>query len=329
MSGIVVSSRVRLARNYQDLPFRNRMSPQQAEECVERTLAALRDLPEAYHFRTLRGLDDVERKALVEAHLISPDLLGHGDKGAALIRQDEKISIMMNEEDHLRIQGFAKGENLPDAMENALSIDDTLQRHLAFAFDHQLGYLTACPTNIGTGMRASIMLHLPMLTLLKQMGKVNQLAAKLGLTIRGIYGEGSEAQGNLYQLSNQVTLGRTEREITEAVTAVAKQMAEMEKVFREKTVAKDALAFEDQLYRSYGLLSHARRMSVKEFMVHWSNLRLGAAMEMLPISPDDCDRLLTNAQPGHVQKAAGRTLEPREIDEKRSEMIRSALNGGT
>ena len=328
MSGIVVSSRVRLARNYQDLPFRNRMNAQQAEECVERTLAALRDLPEAYHFRTLRGLDDVEKKALVEAHLISPDLLGHGDKGAALIRQDEKISVMMNEEDHLRIQGFAKGENLPDAMESALSIDDTLQRHLAFAFDHQLGYLTACPTNIGTGMRASMMLHLPMLTILKQMGKVNQLAAKLGLTIRGIYGEGSEAQGNLYQLSNQVTLGRTEKEIIEAVSAVAKQMGEMERVFRQKAEEKDLTILEDQIFRAYGLCRYARRMPPKEFMAHWSHLRLGAALEKLPLSVDDCDTLLISAQPGHLQKAAGHPMEEKEMDEQRASLIRNALNGG-
>ena len=325
MSDIVVSSRVRLARNYQDLPFRGRISREQAEECIQRTLSALRDTPEIYHFRTLRGLDDIEKKALMESHLISPDLISHGDQGAALIRQDEKISVMMNEEDHLRIQAFAAGENLDEAMEQAFSIDDELQRQLSFAFDPQLGYLTACPTNIGTGMRASVMLHLPMLTLLKQMGKVHQLAAKLGLTLRGIYGEGSEAQGNLYQLSNQVTLGRTEKEIADAVLAVARQMAEMERVFREKAVEKDALAFEDQLFRSFGLLSHARRMNSREFMAHWSNLRMGASMNKLPLSPALCDELLISAQPGHVQKAAGRSLEAREIDVKRSEIIRSAL----
>lgn len=325
MSDIVVSSRVRLARNYQDLPFRGRISREQAEECIQRTLSALRDMPEIYHFRTLRGLDDMEKKALMESHLISPDLISHGDQGAALIRQDEKISVMMNEEDHLRIQAFSAGENLDEAMEQAFAIDDALQRQLSFAFDPQLGYLTACPTNIGTGMRASVMLHLPMLTLLKQMGKVHQLAAKLGLTLRGIYGEGSEAQGNLYQLSNQVTLGRTEKEIADAVTAVARQMAEMERVFREKAVEKDALAFEDQLFRSLGLLSHARRMNSREFMAHWSNLRMGASMNKLPLSPALCDELLISAQPGHVQKAAGRTLEAKEIDVQRSEIIRSAL----
>lgn len=328
MSEIVVSSRVRLARNYEDLPFRNRISPEQGEECIQRTLNALRDLPESYTFLPLRGMKETERRALVEAHLISPDLLGNEDGGAVLIRQDDKISVMMNEEDHLRIQAFAPGDHLGEAAENAFHIEDALQRRLSFAFDSQLGYLTACPTNTGTGMRASVMLHLPMLTLLKQMGKVNQLAAKLGLTIRGIYGEGSEALGNLYQLSNQVTLGRTEGEILEAVTAVAKQMAGMEEVFREKTWEKDSLAFEDQLYRSYGLAAYARRMTIKEFMVHWSNLRLGAAMKKLPLGVEACDELLTAAQPAHVQQAAGGGLGPKEIDEKRGEIVRRAVNGG-
>ncbi|MBQ7521032.1 MAG: ATP--guanido phosphotransferase, partial [Clostridia bacterium] len=209
MSEIVVSSRVRLARNYEDLPFRNKITREQSEECVQRTLEALRPLPQPYTFLPLKGMEPNEKKALVEAHLISPDLMEHEDTAAALIRDDEKISVMMNEEDHLRIQGFTLGENLNDAAECAFSIEDVLQESLSFAFDPQWGYLTACPTNAGTGLRASVMLHLPMLTAQKQMGKVNQIAAKLGLTLRGIYGEGSEAQGNLYQLSNQVTLGRT------------------------------------------------------------------------------------------------------------------------
>ena len=326
MSEIVLSSRVRLARNYEDLPFRNKMTPDQGEDCVRRTLDALRELPQSYTFLPLRGMEDNEKRALVEAHLISPDLTDHGDAGAALIRTDEKIAVMMNEEDHLRIQGFAPGESLSEAAENAFSIDDALQQRQTFAFDPQWGYLTACPTNMGTGLRASMMLHLPMLTLLKQMGKVNQLAAKLGLTLRGIYGEGSEAQGNLYQLSNQVTLGRTEQDILGAVSATARQMAEMERVFREKAWDKDAVAFEDQLFRSYGLLSNARRMPIKEFMAHWSNLRLGASMGKLPVTTEICDLLLTRAQPAHVQKAAGSAaLAPRDLDAYRTEIVRGML----
>ena len=329
MSDIVVSSRVRLARNYEDLPFLARMTAEQCEQCVQRTLDALRELPQPYTFLSLRGMEENEKKALMEAHMISPDLLEHAETGAVLIRGDEKISIMMNEEDHLRIQGISAGDNLAESAENAFAIDDVLQSQLSFAFDAQWGYLTACPTNTGTGMRASVMLHLPMLTLLKQMGKVNQLAAKLGLTIRGIYGEGSEAQGNLYQLSNQVTLGRTEKEIIDAVSVTARQIAEMERVFRQKAMDKDMNAFEDSIFRSWGLLCNARRMPVKEFMAHWSNLRMGAALNKLPVSLALCDRLLTQAQPAHVQRSAGAVLGDREADARRCDIIREAINGGT
>ena len=328
MSEIVVSSRVRLARNYEDLPFGPRISPEQSEQCVQRTLDALRDLKEIYTFYPLRGMEEGDQKSLVESHLISPDLLKNEKNAAVLIREDRLISVMMNEEDHLRIQAFAPGDDLAAAAQNVFSIEDTLQRHLAFAFDPQLGYLTACPTNTGTGMRASMMLHLPMLTLLKQMGKVSQLAAKIGLTIRGIYGEGSEAQGNLYQLSNQVTLGRTEKEITDMVSALAGQITEMEKTLRARTREKEPLALEDQLFRSWGLCLNARKMPLKEFMVHWSNLRLGADLGLLPITTETCDRLLTLCQPAHVAKAAGEALEQKEIDAYRTEIIRRALHGG-
>jgi len=328
MSDIVVSSRVRLARNYEDLPFRGKISAQQCEECISRTLSALRELPEAYTYLPMQGMESNEKKVLMESHLISPDLLREEEGAAVLVRTDEKIAVMMNEEDHLRIQAFAPGDRLPEAAQNAFSLDDTLQKQLSFAFDSQLGYLTACPTNTGTGMRASMMLHLPMLTLFKQMGKVGQLAAKVGLTLRGIYGEGSEAQGNLYQLSNQVTLGRTEEELTQAVTATARQMAEMERVFRERAWEKDPVAFEDQLFRSFGLLTNARRMNVKEFMAHWSNLRLGAAMEKLPVHTEACDALLTAAQPAHVLKAMGSALKASEADTYRCDIIRRAIRGG-
>lgn len=328
MSDIVISSKVRLARNYQDLPFRNKITPEQSESCVQRTLNALRTLPQPYSFLPLRDMEEIEKKSLLEAHLISEDLMEHEEHGAVLIRMDQTISVMMNEEDHLRIQGFCEGDALDKAAERAFSIDDVLQGQLSFAFDSQLGYLTACPTNAGTGLRASVMMHLPMLTLYKQMGKMNQLAAKLGLTLRGIYGEGSEAQGNLYHLSNQVTLGRTEKEMIDAVSATASQIAEMERSFRERAMEKDSLSFEDQLFRSFGILSNARLISIKEFMTHWSNLRLGAALKKLPVSAGVCDSLLTAAQPAHVIKAAGAALSDKDADAYRSELIRHALQNG-
>lgn len=323
MSEIMVSSRVRLARNYEDLPFRPRMQKELQEECVRRTLGALRELPESYRFAALRGLDENEKQVLVEKQLITPELTENREDGAALIRQDEKVSVLMNEEDHLRIMGFGAGGDLSSAAENVFAVDDALQRGLTFAFDGQLGYLTACPTKIGTGMRASVTLHLPMLTILKQMGQVNQLAARLGLNLRGVYGEGSEAWGHLYQLSNQVTLGRTEQEILDSVSALARQISEMESTFREKSWEKDSVTMADQMFRSLGIAGNARRMSLKEFMAHYSNLRLGAAMGKLPLTVAECDDLLLRCQPGHVRQETD--CGEKQTDERRSDLLRQTL----
>lgn len=322
---IVISSRVRLARNIKDLPFRSRMTGDQADDCIERVLSVLRDEEAVYHYFPMRGVRENQRQKMVESHLISPDLFKNDDRGAALIREDEKVVLMVNEEDHLRIQGFVTGLDIEAAAKAAYEAEDALQRKLCFAFDEQWGYLTACPTNTGTGMRASVMLHLPMLALLKQMGKVTQLAAKLGLTIRGFYGEGSEALGHVYQLSNQVTLGRTENEIVDAVTAVARQIEDMEKTCREKAFLKDPVSFEDQLERSMGIMCYARKMSLKEFFVHWSNLRMASAMGKNAVPLSVCDQLLRKAQRAHLLVEAGRELSEKEIDALRSDLIRDTL----
>ena len=327
MSEIIVSSRVRLARNYEDLPFRSRITPEQSEACIRRTLEALREMPEAYTYYPLRGMEENGKQVLLEDRVISLDLLDHADMGAVLVGEGNRVSIMINEEDHLRIQGFAAGNSLQKAAELAFSIDDALQKRLTFAFDDQWGYLTACPTNAGSGLRASITLHLPMLTIFKQMGKVSQLAGRMGLTLRGIYGEGNEAQGNLYQLTNLVTLGRTEKEIIDAVTATALQMTEMEQSLREKAMEKDPMVFEDQVFRGFGILSNARRMPIKEFMAHWSNLRLGASAGKLPVSVETCDQMLIKAQPAHVREQAKEPLEAKDLDIFRSQIIRRMLSG--
>ena len=327
MSGIALSSRVRLARNFEDIPFRPRMTRDQGQEVVSRTLGVLRDMPETYIYLPMETTDELVRRALNEKHLISDDLLT-SESGAALMRRDERACVMMNEEDHLRIQGFAPGDDVGAAAEIAFEVEDALERRQRFAFDAQWGYLTACPTNAGTGLRASVYLHLPMLTLLKQMGKVSQLTSKLSLTLRGVYGDGSEARGNVYQLSNQVTLGRAEHEIIDAVAAVTRQIGELENVFRQKALERDRVAFEDQLWRSYGLVRSARRMPLREFMAHWSNLRLGAALDKLPLTTSKCDDMLTRAQPAHLWKDAAREMNEKETDIRRGDMLRQMIDGG-
>lgn len=323
---VVVSSRVRLARNYSDLPFDVSHQPENASLCIKRACQASEDVPETFHLRVLREMNELERKELVEEHLVSRDLLKRVQTGAALIREDHQVCVMINEEDHLRIQAIVSGFDLPAAAEAAFASDEKLESVCTFSFDPQLGYLTSCPTNTGTGLRASLMLHLPMLTLYKQMGTVNQSVAKLGLTIRGIYGEGSEALGDLYQVSNQVTLGRTEEEIIQAVTAVGKQLTDMELSLRERCRVEASVRLIDSLRRSYGTLLYAVTMDEKELMKHWSQLRLGAAMGLLDVSISTVDGLLPISQDAHAARYGQSLSEPLPAEQARCILIREALH---
>lgn len=326
-SQIVVSSRVRLARNYHDLPFSNLKRPENALLCVQRAQKALDGgvNEEQFSLFRLQDMNKLDQMSLVEQHLVSRDLLEHSEVGAALIRDDRHVSVMINEEDHLRIQAMLDGLSLADAAKLAFAAEEKLATVCDFSFDNQLGYLTACPTNTGTGMRASLMLHLPMLTRCKQMGNVTQSVAKLGLTIRGIYGEGSEALGDLYQVSNQVTLGRTEEELIEAVTAVGRQLIEMENVLRQRA-AGDGLVLQDGVWRSYGALLYARQMNDAEFMAHWSNLRLGITTGILNISLSVADDLLTLAQDAHAKTFKHSHPNLESTDQARCVIIQNRLS---
>ncbi|MBE5777736.1 MAG: ATP--guanido phosphotransferase [Clostridiales bacterium] len=320
---IAVSGRIRLARNYHDLPFCDQKN---ASTCLQRAYEAMHTkTDQLYTLHVLNSMQKDERLSLMEEHLISADLLKNAMTGAALIRTDRKVSIMINEEDHLRIQAIEAGSNLDKAAEEAFEAEEILEKICRFSFDPQFGYLTSCPTNTGTGMRASLMLHLPMLTRFKQMGNVGQNIAKLGLTIRGIYGEGSEALGDLYQVSNQVSLGRSETDIIQAVTAIGKQLIDMESGLRERCMKRQQTELKDTIMRSYGLMKYAITMDEKEFMQHWSNLRLGISLSLIPVALTLSDELLTTAQNAHVNKfAAGRQIpSPKEA---RCEWIRECLN---
>ena len=322
---VIVSGRVRLARNYHDLPFSNLQNPENALICTQRAREAMEREEAEYTLHQLNAMPQVERMKLVERHLISRDLLTHADIGAALIRTDRHVSIMVNEEDHLRIQAIGSGLDLPAIAQEAFCAEEALESVCTFSFDPQLGYLTSCPTNTGTGMRASLMMHLPMLTRHKQMGNVNQSIAKLGLTIRGIYGEGSEALGDLYQVSNQVTLGRTEEEIIEAVSAVGKKLIDMESTLRERSLKEERSELRDSMWRSYGLLRYARQMDEKEFMNHWSHLRLGVCSGLFTTPLAAVDELLTVAQNAHAKRYADEMDPTLTSDQARCEIIRKTL----
>lgn len=327
MSSTVLSSRVRLARNYEDLPFDTARKPEEAATCIARTAnaLALSGMDEGFQLIRLNALTEIQRKALAESRLISKDLLKEPETAAVLLRQEDALSIMINEEDHLRIQAVRPGLDLLSAASACFRVDDALSRQVVFAFDKQLGYLTACPTNTGTGMRASLLMHLPMLTICKQMGNVGQIVAKVGLTIRGVYGEGAEALGNLYQVSNQVTLGRTEQELISAVTAVGHQLTDMENVLREKTLATSRVTLEDTVFRAWGLMKYARVMPLNEFFKHWSGVRLGADLGLLPVKVATLDAMLEQAQDANLQSLAESPLTGLQLDAKRAECIRTML----
>ena len=324
---IVLSSRVRLARNYEDIPFDVSNRPEFAAVCVSRTVNALKaaGVDKGFELFRLRDLSDASCKAMAESRLISRDLLANAASAAALIRPQDAVTVMMGEDDHLRIQAIRPEMDLLSAATACFRVDDALSRQVNFAFDDQLGYLTACPTNTGTGMRASLLMHLPLLTRAKKMGDVGQLVAKVGLNIRGVYGEGSEALGNIYQISNQVTLGRTEQELIATVTALGNQLCDMENALRDKARTDGRVPLEDMVFRAWGAMTNARLMPMAEFYQHWSYLRLGAAMGLLKLPLALVDALLDHAQEAHLCVWAEETLTGAALDEARSTRIREML----
>ncbi len=258
-------------------------------------------------------------------HYISYDLLKYVNRSAAMVSSAGTVTVMLNEEDHVRFQGLLPGLQLERAAEMALKLDETLGERYPFAFDHQWGFLTACPANTGTGMRASVILHLPALSGAGQMGAVMQTIAKLGLTIRGLYGEGSEARGNLYQLSNQATLGRSEEDVIRALAAATTQIVEHERSMRESAEKRDMLQLQDSLMRSWGELMYARLMSAKEFMRRYSDIRYAASMGYLHAPLPGLDVLMMDVQPGSLGVRAGKLMGTRESEILRAQVLRDEL----
>ena len=327
---IVLSSRVRLARNFEDIPFDVSQRPEFAAVCVSRAVGAMKNagLDKGFELFRLKDMSDASRKAMAESRLISRDLLQHADTAAALVRPQDAVTVMIGEDDHLRIQAIRPEMDLLSAAAACFRVDDALSRQVSFAYDDQLGYLTACPTNTGTGMRASLLMHLPLLTKGKQMGNVGQLVSKVGLNIRGVYGEGSEALGNIYQVSNQVTLGRTEQELISTVTALGNQLCDMETTLRDKALSDGRTELEDMVWRAWGAMSNARLMPLNEFYQHWSSIRLGAAMKLLRLPLPLVDALLDHVQDAHLCVWAEESLSGPALEEARATRIREMLAVG-
>ena len=322
---VVVSTRVRLARNLKQYPFPARASASQREAVERQVKDALLSgnsiLSKEFRFVPLENTTQEEAVSLVERHIVSPEFIADRRGKAVLISADESISIMVNEEDHLRIQVLREGFSLKEAAETADRIDTLLSENLDFAFDPELGYLTQCPTNLGTGLRASVMLHLPGLTESGAMPRIASKLSKPGLTIRGTYGEGSKSIGALYQLSNQITLGLSENEAIENLRSITVQLMEEERKARAQM--SEEIAWQDKIDRAAGVLKSARVLSSSEFMELLSYIRLGLSTGVLQgVTTQELNALMVNAQPATLMARAGKQLDETQRDVLRADMAR-------
>lgn len=326
---IVISTRVRVARNLSKYNFPEYMSVEESDRLTQDILNVLEnDDTSEYDFKRLRDLNKLEQRVYVEDHLISPSIIKNENMGSFFLRKDEKATIMINEEDHLRIQTLFAGLNLEKAWELCSSIDDFLEQELKYAYDIDLGYLTACPTNVGTGLRASVMLHLPCVSMTGNISVIIEGLRKMGLTARGLYGEGSEALGFLYQISNQITLGDSEEEIIDKLNKVVHQILTRERNTRKYLTDRRLVEMENKVYRSLGILKYSRILNSKEAMEHISNIRMGQTMGILKdIELGNAIKLMIDIQPANIQKKLDKEMNSKERDIERASMMREFTLG--
>lgn len=331
MSEIVVSSRIRLARNISGYRFLGKMTRHQRQSLeakIRDTILSAQLSPQTLYV-DLEAAPEIDRQLLVERHLISKQhAAGEGARGVA-IAENETLSIMVNEEDHLRIQVLRSGLQLEEAWEQINAVDDKLEARLDFAFHPRFGYLTACPTNVGTGIRVSVMLHLPALKLTGEIEKVFRAAKDLHLAVRGLYGEGTEATGDFYQISNQITLGHTEEEIiSDFKHGVIPKIIDFEHHARRTLLNERTAALDDKVFRSLGILRSARLLTSEEVMFLLSHLRMGINLgRVKDVDMRTVNELLLLTQPAHLQKLQGRKLEGDQRRAARADFVRQRLNG--
>ncbi len=325
---IVVSSRVRLARNLRGFSFpgwAKKTERLQILEAIKSQVEALPDMSDAFSVYS-QDLSALEKQVLVERHLISREHAAKGVGSAVVMNRKQTLSIMINEEDHLRMQGIRSGLQLKTVFKMIDKVDSALEERLDFAFSPQLGYLTACPTNVGTAMRASAMMHLPGLVLSEQINQIIQAVNKVGLAVRGLYGEGTEALGNFFQISNQTTLGQKEEDIIADLQKVIERVIENEQNARQMLLQKRPNTLLDHIGRGYGILQHAYSMNSKEALNLLSFMKLGIDLGFFP---EECsqpvDELFMETQPAHLQKGTAQKLAADERDALRAEIIRAKL----
>jgi protein arginine kinase len=327
-NSIVLSSRIRLARNIVDHSFPGWAAKEDRVHVLHDLKSTLESLPEMKDAFSsdLQDLSTIEKQVLVERHLISREHAAKSSGSAAIVNRKQTLSIMINEEDHLRMQAIRPGLRLREAYELLDKLDSNLESEVSYAFDNTLGYLTACPTNLGTGLRASTMLHLPALVLSEQINQVIQAVNKIGFAVRGLYGEGTEALANLFQVSNQTTLGDKEIEIVARLEKIVQQIIQHEENARAKLAEEQRTMLNDQIGRAYAVLRYSHIISSKEALNLLSMIRLGCDLSNFPSENGGlANLLLMEIQPAHLQIEAKRKLSPEERDALRAQITRRKL----
>lgn len=329
---LVVSSRIRLARNFDGIPFSQWASSTDLKRIAEKAQTAIQHagLMQNAHHLSMEELEETDRHFLNERYLISRELAKSGIERHVAIHPDEKIAIMINEEDHLRMQSLLAGSQLNQAWEIINALDNQLEDSLNYAFSNQLGYLTACPTNTGTGIRCSVMVHLPALMMTRKIEQVLNAVTQIGLTVRGMSGEGSEITGNLFQISNQWTLGISETETIQKIEKILSHIIEQERKVQYDLLEGKRVKVEDKVWRAYAALKYARIMSSSEAIEHLSALRLGRNLGIISSpSYQSMNEMMIMLRPAHLQKKAHQELSSKERDRFRADQLRQWIENGS
>lgn len=325
-SDIVISSRIRFARNLKGYPFLTKASKTQREQIEKKMQEITPSLGYGLQFLKLKDMDDITVMSLVEKHIVSPNFaLQNTDTSDILLNEEENISIMINEEDHLRIQLLASGLEVDNLLNLGIELDERIQEQVAYAYHEKYGFLTACPTNVGTGLRASVMVHLPALTMTGNMHKILEAIQNFGMTVRGVYGEGTQAKGNRYQISNKQTLGIAEQDSIKNLKLMTEKIIEQERLAR-KMLAKNRMELENKVYRSFGILRYCKKLSSEEATNLLSDVRLGNDMGILnELNDTKINKMELYTKPANLQKYAGMQLEIEARDIKRAEMVQQIM----
>lgn len=328
----IISSRVRLARNLRKYNFPPKLTRESALELINEVTSSIKNdsvaIAADFEKVNINLLSQIQVNALLENHIISPEFFNSTSEKAVLVSKDESVDIMINEEDHIRMQAIFPGNNIDSAYELINNIDNLIEETVEYAYDNDFGYLTACPTNTGTAMRSSFMVHIPALEMTNQLMNIVQSINKFGFTVRGIYGEGSKSAGSIYQISNQMTMGKPEIEINALLKNVTSQVIEQEKACRGKLLSDKAQSLEDRIYRAYGILSYAKAIDVKEAMSLLSDIRLGYNEGILKLKRPrrTVYSIMMSIQPGNIQKYAHKAMTDAEMNIVRADYIRNCLD---